>query len=229
MIQKDRWMDEITDKLKRKFGMRLLFAGLQGSYRRGEATEVSDFDVVVVLDELTINDLKEYRRLLKIIPEHEKACGFIGGREELQNWTKHELFQFSQDTDSYYGSLEPLLPAWDETDILRSLKISAANLYHAACHLYLFGTPGTRTADLKSLYKAVFFPLQFAEYLRTERYCLTKPHDPFSRNAVLTKLRTAKQNGTAALCHPLHLFKRQQEKSYMLWPFRLKCGTIIPL
>ncbi len=174
MIQKDRWMDEITDKLKQEFGMRLLFAGLQGSYRRGEATEASDFDVVVVLDELTIKDLKEYRRLLKTMPEHEKACGFICGREELQNWPKHELFQFSQDTDSYYGSLDPLLPAWDETDILRSLKISAANLYHAACHLYLFGNPSTRTADLKSLYKAVFFPLQLAEYLRTGRYCKTK-------------------------------------------------------
>ena len=32
MIQKDRWMDEITDKLKQEFGARLLFTGLQGSY-----------------------------------------------------------------------------------------------------------------------------------------------------------------------------------------------------
>ena len=47
------WMKDLTEKLKRQFGQRLLFVGLQGSYQRGEATADSDIDVVVLLDTLS--------------------------------------------------------------------------------------------------------------------------------------------------------------------------------
>ena len=46
MINADKWMTELTEKLKIHFKNRLLFAGLQGSYRRQEAHENSDIDAV---------------------------------------------------------------------------------------------------------------------------------------------------------------------------------------
>jgi len=49
-----------TELLKQTFGERIYFAGLQGSYGRGEATGSSDIDVVVILDKLTAVGLKTY-------------------------------------------------------------------------------------------------------------------------------------------------------------------------
>ena len=38
----------LTEELKMKFGKRLLYVGLQGSYLRGEATPESDIDIMLV-------------------------------------------------------------------------------------------------------------------------------------------------------------------------------------
>jgi len=58
MISIDHWMTDLTAKLKEAFSDRLLFVGLQGSYRRGEANENSDIDAVVILDVLSMDALK---------------------------------------------------------------------------------------------------------------------------------------------------------------------------
>ena len=52
------WLDIIIKKLQNEFGQRLLFVGLQGSYNRGEETPNSDIDIVVILDSLSFEDLK---------------------------------------------------------------------------------------------------------------------------------------------------------------------------
>ena len=41
------YTNRLTDALKSKFGDRLLYVGLQGSYLRGEATPESDIDIIV--------------------------------------------------------------------------------------------------------------------------------------------------------------------------------------
>lgn len=174
MIDKKQWMDEIIAKLMDSFGCRLLFAGLQGSYQRNEANGASDFDVIVVLEGLTAADLKIYRSIIKTMPESQKACGFICGSGELLSWPKHELFQLERDTDGYFGSLSPLLADFDENDTRRGAKIAAANLYHAASHQYLYGDAGGSAAELKQLYKAVFFILRLTDYLRTGYYSGTR-------------------------------------------------------
>ena len=56
-----------------------------GSYARGEGTEDSDIDVVLVLDKLLAADLRIYRNMLDELPYREKTCGFISGRQELEN------------------------------------------------------------------------------------------------------------------------------------------------
>jgi predicted nucleotidyltransferase len=168
----DNWMTELTDKLKAHFKNRLLFAGLQGSYRRQEAHEDSDIDAVVILDAVSMNDLIAYRKILATMPQNDKACGFIGGRQELLNWPKYELFQFKQDTLPYYGALDTLLPNTERKDIIDSVKISASGLYHACCHAAVH-TPLDIDA-IKGMYKSPFFLLQALCYLRSGIYICTK-------------------------------------------------------
>ena len=50
MIDIQIYMSELIDQLKNAFDGRLLYVGLQGSYMRGEATEESDMDAMVVLE-----------------------------------------------------------------------------------------------------------------------------------------------------------------------------------
>ena len=74
------WLQNITVKLRKEFAERVLFIGYQGSYKRGEATPDSDIDLVVILDYLTLEDLRVYKGIIRSMPQCEKACGFISGK-----------------------------------------------------------------------------------------------------------------------------------------------------
>ncbi len=171
MIEIQHWMTDLNAKLVGVFGDRLVFAGLQGSYLRGEATEESDIDIMVVLDRLEMADLAAYRTLVAAMPEGKKACGFICGKEELLAWPKYELFQLAKETKGWYGDLAGILPPVSRTDICDSVRITAANLYHQSCHQYLYNG---NVEDLRYLYKSAFFLLKLAHYLRTYEYITTK-------------------------------------------------------
>ena len=81
MINVSEWMNELVLALKDKFADRLWFAGLQGSYARGEASDKSDIDAVVILDEVSPSDIKIYNDILDTLPHRELACGFF--REKM--------------------------------------------------------------------------------------------------------------------------------------------------
>lgn len=57
MIEPQTWVADALARMKKAFGPRLAYLGLQGSYRRGEATETSDIDLVVLLDTVEPADL----------------------------------------------------------------------------------------------------------------------------------------------------------------------------
>ena len=61
---------------------------MQGSYNRGEATPKSDIDLIVILETITFENLKTYKNIINSMPYKEKACGFISGKKEIQNWSK---------------------------------------------------------------------------------------------------------------------------------------------
>jgi hypothetical protein len=168
------WTQEIIEDLKASFGDRLLFAGLQGSHVRGEATPESDIDLVVILDKLEIEDLVLYRSLIDAKPNADKACGFISGRDELKNWPKHELLQFKMETVAYHGSLDALLPELCKEDILAGVRAGAAGLYHAACHSYVHANADDYEGVLRQLYKASFFVLQAQCYYESGEYYTKK-------------------------------------------------------
>jgi len=163
----NKWIDELVSKLKAAFGKRLLFAGLQGSYRRGEAKPASDIDVVVILDELSLDDLKKYRGIIDSMPENKKACGFISGRSQINNWPKIDIFQFKNDTRAVLGTLDGLVPVVEKKDIEDYVKTSCANLYHMTVHCYLYDR---NTDILKQISKSLFFLFQAVNFLRTGRY-----------------------------------------------------------
>ena len=50
LIPIDEFTRLLTWKCQARFGPRLLYLGLSGSYARGEATEESDIDIHLILD-----------------------------------------------------------------------------------------------------------------------------------------------------------------------------------
>jgi uncharacterized protein len=167
----DDWMNEIVSKIKNAFGAKVTFIGLQGSYKRKEANDSSDIDVVVILNEVTMQDLKKYRTIISKMPYKEKACGFISGQREIIGWEKSDLFQFYYDTQPIYGNIDYLLPLIDREDIKRAIKIGACNLYHAGCHNFLYENSSEL---LSALYKSSFFILQAKYFYKTNQYICSK-------------------------------------------------------
>ena len=77
------WTESFLNALNKTFRSRIWFVGLQGSYARGEATETSDIDMVVILDELTFSDIEAYNSMLDTLEHRELICGFISGKNDI--------------------------------------------------------------------------------------------------------------------------------------------------
>ncbi|MEZ3496759.1 MAG: nucleotidyltransferase domain-containing protein [Lachnospiraceae bacterium] len=171
MVDIQKWLDLFCAELKKVFGNRIWFVGLQGSYGRNEATEASDIDVVVILDVLQPQDITRYREMLETLSHREKICGFLSGKAELQRWEPADLFQFYYDTAPILGSLDGLLPKIDRTAVRRSIHSGVCNIYHACVH----NSVHERSAEiLKGLYKSARFVIQAICFLQTGSYCKEK-------------------------------------------------------
>ena len=167
MVDINAWLDEFLKNLNAVFGSRVWFVGLQGSYGRGEATETSDIDVVVILNEFTVADIQAYNQLLDTLPHRELICGFVSGKDEIMNWEPADLFQFYNDTTPIKGSLDELLKKIDNVAVDRAIKIGSCNIYHGCVHNMLH----TKNEDiLKGLYKAASFVVQAIVFKQTGDY-----------------------------------------------------------
>ena len=167
MIDIKLWMERFTELLKETFGERIYFVGLQGSYGRGEATESSDIDVVVILDELTAEDIKAYGGMIDTLPHRELICGFLSGKDELINWEPSDLFQFYYDTTPILGTLDELLTKIDNAAVDRAIKIGACNIYHGCVHNMLY----EKSDDIvRGLYKSASFVIQAIVFKDTGKY-----------------------------------------------------------
>ena len=167
MVDINNWLDEFLQKLNEVFKSRVWFVGLQGSYGRGEATETSDIDVVVILNEFTISDIQTYNDMLDTLPHRELICGFVSGKDEILNWEPADLFQFYNDTTPIKGSLDELLKKIDNVAVDRAIKIGSCNIYHGCVHNMLH----TKNEDiLKGLYKAASFVVQAIVFKQTGNY-----------------------------------------------------------
>jgi hypothetical protein len=167
MIEISAWMDQFLQSLNANFGERVWFVGLQGSYGRGEATETSDIDMVVILDELSASDIQTYNGMLDILPHRELICGFLSGKTEILNWEPADLFQFYYDTKPIRGSLDELLSVIDDAAVDRAIKMGACNIYHGCVHNMLYEK---NEEILRGLYKSASFVVQAICFRQTGTY-----------------------------------------------------------
>ena len=167
MIDIAVWMQSFLQKLNETFEKRVWFVGLQGSYGRGEASDTSDIDVVVILDQLSVTDIQKYNAMLDTLPNRNLICGFLSGKDELLNWEPSDLFQFCHDTTPIKGSLDEVMAVIDEGAVNRAIKIGACNIYHGCVHNMLH----EKSEDiLKGLYKSASFVVQAIAFMQTGKY-----------------------------------------------------------
>ena len=167
MIDITVWMQNFLQTLNETFANRVWFVGLQGSYGRGEATERSDMDIVVILDVLSAADIQTYGAMLDSLPHRELICGFLSGKKEIMNWEPSDLFQFCYDTIPVKGSLAEVMAVIDESAVNRAIKIGACNLFHGCVHNMLH----EKSEDiLRGLYKAASFVVQAIAFQETGNY-----------------------------------------------------------
>ena len=167
MINITMWQETFLQALNSSFSNRVWFVGLQGSYARGEATESSDIDLVVILNELSAVDIAAYNAMLDTLPHRELICGFLSGKDEILNWEPGDLFQFYYDTMPLVGSLDCLLEKIDSAAVDKAIKSGVCNIYHGCVHNMLY-----EKSDeiLKGLYKSASFVLQAVCFKQTGRY-----------------------------------------------------------
>ena len=167
MIDVTAFMDEFVSALKDTFGDRVWFVGLQGSYGRGEATENSDVDTVVILDQMTACDVRKYNAMLDALPNRALICGFFSGKDEIMNWEPSDLFQFYHDTLPIMGSLDGLLHLIDADAVNRAIRIGVCNIYHGCVHNMLYEKS---EEILRGLYKSASFVMQAVCFKETGKY-----------------------------------------------------------
>ncbi|MGI6120270.1 MAG: nucleotidyltransferase domain-containing protein [Desulfosporosinus sp.] len=167
MIEITSWRNSFLQALQLNFGERVWFVGLQGSYGRGEATETSDIDIVVILDKLSFSDIQSYNNMLDTLPHRELICGFLSSKDVILNWETSDLFQFYYDTKPIKGSLDELLLHIDGVAVDRAIKIGACNIYHGCVHNMLCDKS---EEVLRGLYKSASFVEQAICFKQTGKY-----------------------------------------------------------
>ena len=167
MIDVNTWMQDFLQTLNVTFANRVWFVGLQGSYGRGEATEKSDIDIVVILDALSATDIQTYNDMLDTMSHRELICGFLSGKDEIMNWEPSDLFQFCHDTTPIIGNLNEVLTLVNESAVNRAIKIGACNIFHGCVHNMLY----EKSEDiLRGLYKSASFVVQAIAFKQTGNY-----------------------------------------------------------
>ena len=197
MIDITAWMKNFLQTLNKTFTNRVWFVGLQGSYARGEATETSDIDIVVILDELSAMDIQTYHNMLDTLPHRELICGFLSGKKEIMNWEPSDLFQFCNDTTPIKGSLDEVMTVIEKSAVNRAIKIGACNIYHGCVHNMLH----EKDEDiLRGLYKSASFVVQAIVFKQTGKYIkhqeelllVAKPNE----QAIINTFLSLKKGGT---------------------------------
>ncbi len=153
---------------------RLLYIGLQGSYMRGEATDKSDIDVMIILEDFSVEDMDLYREIQKKTGNDEKSCGFICGREEMMRWNPLEVCQLHHTTKDLFGELEKFLPSATREDEINYVKLSLGNLYHELCHRYIHADKEKNRTAFRDTCKNAFFLIRNLYFLESGSFVVRK-------------------------------------------------------
>ena len=174
MIDIEDYLQKQIGACKNTFRERLLYVGLQGSYMRDEATDQSDVDVMIILEDFSVADMDAYRKILKKIGAYEKSCGFICGRNEMLLWNPLEVCQLRHTTKDLFGELKDYLPSATRQDEINYVKLSLGNLYHELCHRYIHAEREKNMAAFRRTCKSAFFLIQNLHFLESGSFAVTK-------------------------------------------------------
>ena len=174
MIDIEDYLQKLIGACKNSFRERLLYVGLQGSYMREEASEKSDVDVMIILEDFSVADMDAYREILKKIGAYEKSCGFICGRNEMLLWNPLEVCQLRHTTKDLFGVLKDYLPSATRRDEINYVKLSLGNLYHELCHRYIHADREKNMAKFRGTCKSAFFLIQNLHFLESGSFAVTK-------------------------------------------------------
>ena len=174
MVNIEQYISQLTQRLQQAFGSGLLYVGLQGSYLRGEATDSSDMDIMVVLDRLSVSDLDAYREVIHSLEHEDKSCGFICSGDDLVNWNPLEICHLINSTRDYYGTLSRMVPQYTREDVRNFVKLSLNNLYHELCHRYIHADRDKNRAKFRGTCKSVFYLIQNLHFLESGHFILSR-------------------------------------------------------
>ena len=174
MIDIEDYLQKLIGACKNSFRERLLYVGLQGSYMREEASEKSDVDVMIILEDFSVADMDAYREILKKIGAYEKSCGFISGRNEMLLWNPLEVCQLRHTTKDLFGELKDYLPSATRRDEINYVKLSLGNLYHELCHRYIHADREKNMAAFRRTCKSAFFLIPNLHFLDSGSFAVTK-------------------------------------------------------
>lgn len=196
MIDIDRWLDSYCRAVRETFGGRVRFIGIQGSRGRGEGRDESDIDVVLILDELSPGDLKEYDKAISALPCRALICGFISGMGELEGWSRAELFQFCNDTRDIFGNIDGIRASLCREDAERAALNGACGIYHGCVHNMLH----EKSAELlRALYKQAGFVLRAVYYSENGIYLKTSAELADALSGRQKQIAVFAAEGTASL------------------------------
>ena len=170
----EKYLQKLIGECKNAFAERLLYVGLQGSYMREEATEKSDIDVMIILEDFSVEDMNLYRELLKRIGNYEKSCGFICGIEEMMRWNTLEVCHLRHTTKDLFGALKDFLPSATREDEINYVKMSLGNVYHELCHRYIHANRERNIAAFRGSCKNAFFLIQNLHFLESGSFEVKK-------------------------------------------------------
>ena len=168
------YLKNLISACRTSYGTRLSYIGLQGSYLRGEATENSDIDIMVVIDGFTVADMDTYRAIIESLGSSKKSCGFICGKEDLARWNPLEICQILHTTKDIVGELKSLVPDYTREDERNYVILGINDLYHALCHRYIHAPREKSIDKLPHLDKPLFFIIQNLHYLESGNFILKK-------------------------------------------------------
>lgn len=168
------YLEKLIGLCRTAFGDRLLYIGLQGSYMRNEATDQSDIDVMIILEDFSVADMDVYREILNKMGYYEKSCGFICGKNEMLRWNPLEVRQLRHTTKDLIGELKNYLPSATRDDEINYVKLSLGNLYHELCHRYIHADREKNIAKFNGTYKSLFFLIQNLYYLESGTFAVSR-------------------------------------------------------
>ena len=174
MLDVENYLQDLIGACRNAFADRLLYVGLQGSYMRDEATDNSDIDVMIILEDFSVADMDVYREILKKIGHREKSCGFICGRDEMMRWNPLEVCQLRHTTKDVFGELKDFLPSATREDESNYVKLSLGNLYHELCHRYIHADREKNIAAFRRTCKSALYLIQNLHFLESGSFVVTK-------------------------------------------------------